>query len=421
MARILAYTPPATGHAFPLVSGLLTLQRYGHTVHVRTSPRIVDVLRRAGLETSALGPDVLGSESDNGAAAGKPGQLATGLQEVLRRGSAEMADLDAAVGAVRPDVLLVDGMAYGALTRAEAGGLPWALTLPSLLPMREPGIPPYSLGMRPARTPIGRARDAVLWPIVERAFGRALLPGINGLRREVGLPAFTSPLDVYNTPNLVIAMTGEPIEYRRHRLPGNVRMVGFQPWDPPAPGPDYLRQAGDPWILVTCSTDYQGDESLAQVVAAALAGRPYRVLITLADSYGRVDLPTAPNIFVERFAPHAAALQHAALVITHSGMGIVGKATRAGVPVVAVPFGRDQPEIARRVVEAGTGVRLPAARLTTERVRTAVRSAVALQPRAAQVAARLALTDPATDFADAVSELITSARPTLIGPAGRSD
>jgi MGT family glycosyltransferase len=407
MARILAYTPPATGHVFPLVPGLLELQRRGHAVHVRTSSQVVDVLRRAGLDASAVaGAPETGSGAHGGD--GKSGQLATGLAEVLRGAAAQGADFDAAVAGFGPDVLLVDGMAYGAQPHAEASGLPWALTMPSLLPLREPGIPPYSLGLRPARTPIGRVRDAALWTVVERAFGKALLPGVNRLRQDVGLPAFTSPLDGYRTPDLVIAMTGEPIEYPRRALPDNVRMVGFQPWDPPSARPEYLFEPGDPWILVTCSTDYQGDESLARVAAAALAGEPYRVLITLADIYDKVSLPSAPNIITKRFVPHAAALERAAVVITHSGMGIVGKATRAGVPVVAVPFGRDQPEIARRVVEAGTGVRLPAPRLTPERVRAAVHQAAFRRPRAEQVAAQLAATNPAGDFADAVSELIRS-------------
>jgi len=406
MARILAYTPPATGHVFPLVPGLLGLQDRGHHVHVRTSPRVLDVLRRSGLDASPVAPAVLEPAPTDHGSTGKSGQLATGLADVLRRGAAEGADLDAAIEDVGPDVLLVDGMAYGAAAHAEASALPWALTMPSLLPLREPGIPPYSLGLPPARSPLGRLRDAVLWPVVERAFGKALLPGVNALRRDVGLPDFTSPLDAFRTPDLVIAMTGEPIEYPRQQLPDNVRMVGFQPWDPPAAAPDYLLEPGDPWILVTCSTDYQHDESLAAVVATALAGEPYRVLITLADSYDKIDLrPLAPNIVVERFVPHAAALQHAAAVVTHAGMGIVGKATRAGVPVVAVPFGRDQPEIARRVVEAGTGVRVQADRMTPERILGAVRRAVRMRPRADEVAAGLAGTDPVTDFADAVLQL----------------
>ena len=102
---------------------------------------------------------------------------------------------------------------------------------------------------------------------------------------------------------------------------------------------------------MTCSTDYQGDEELARVAVEALRDEPVRVLLTLADAFDGVDLPTADNVRVERFVPHGHVLPHAAAVVCHGGMGIVTKAASAGVPTVVVPFGRDQPEIARRVVE----------------------------------------------------------------------
>ena len=74
-------------------------------------------------------------------------------------------------------------------------------------------------------------------------------------------------------------------------------------------------------------------------------------------------------------------------------MGITQKALAHGVPVVAVPFGRDQPEVARRVEVAGAGVRLPAGKLTPERLRKAVRHAIELRPGAE----RIALPSPAPE------------------------
>lgn len=50
-----------------------------------------------------------------------------------------------------------------------------------------------------------------------------------------------------------------------------------------------------------------------------------------------------------RFVPHEAVLERAACVVCHGGMGITQKALAAEVPVVVVPFGRDQVETARRV------------------------------------------------------------------------
>jgi UDP:flavonoid glycosyltransferase YjiC (YdhE family) len=57
------------------------------------------------------------------------------------------------------------------------------------------------------------------------------------------------------------------------------------------------------------------------------------------------------------------------------------------VPVCAVPFGRDQFEVARRVEVAGAGTRLPARRLSPARLRAAVREAMTRRAGAERVAA----------------------------------
>jgi UDP:flavonoid glycosyltransferase YjiC (YdhE family) len=68
-------------------------------------------------------------------------------------------------------------------------------------------------------------------------------------------------------------------------------------------------------------------------------------------------------------------------------MGIVQKSVARGVPVVAVPFGRAQPEVARRVGHSGGGVALRAKRLTPARLRAALRAAEAGRPAAAAAGA----------------------------------
>jgi UDP:flavonoid glycosyltransferase YjiC (YdhE family) len=155
MARILVYTAPALGHVFPLVPGLLDLQGRGHVVHLRTAPGALPHLSAVGLDASPVDPRVTEVEVSDHRARTDQERRIFGLSDVVERGDRDGADLDAAVLEHRPDVLLVDCLAYGALTRAEASGLPWALTLPSLLPLPERGIPPYGLGMRPAAGPLG--------------------------------------------------------------------------------------------------------------------------------------------------------------------------------------------------------------------------------------------------------------------------
>lgn len=410
MSTFLAYTSPAAGHLFPLVPGLLALQERGHEVHVRTAPELVEGARAAGLRhVAALDPRVLEIEvRDYEARSGKQ-RLVVGFEHLLGRGPAEAEDLRRAVAEVEPDAVLVDANAYGAAVAVQALGLPWASTIPSLLPFPGEGIPPYGLGLAPARGPIGRARDRVLWNVVERMYGKAMLPGLNGLRADHGLPPIASPLDHVLAPDRVLVLTGEPLEYPRADLPAQVRFVGAQSWDPPAAAPAWLDEPGDPWVLVTCSTEYQGDEALAAAAIEALRDEPVRVVVTLADAHGAA-LPTAPNARIERFVPHGPVLERAVAVVCHGGMGIVQKAVGAGVPVVAVPFGRDQPEVAQRLVQSGAGVALRAKCLRPDRLRRAVRAAVAKRPAAEAAGARLRAAGGPDAFAAAAEELAAADR-----------
>lgn len=97
-------------------------------------------------------------------------------------------------------------------------------------------------------------------------------------------------------------------------------------------------------------------------------------------------------------------------------MGITQKALSHGVPVVAVPFRRDQPEVARRVEVARAGVRLPARKLTAERLRQAVLAAVELRPGARRIADAFAAAGGAGAAADALESLV--AAPASVGGGG---
>jgi len=115
-------------------------------------------------------------------------------------------------------------------------------------------------------------------------------------------------------------------------------------------------------LLVTTSSEFQDDARLVKVALEALAEEPVAVLATLpAGDPARARAPA--NARVERFIPHRPVLDPAACAVTHGGMGATQKALAHGVPVCAVPFGRDQLEVARRVAVAGAGTRLPARHL----------------------------------------------------------
>ena len=86
--------------------------------------------------------------------------------------------------------------------------------------------------------------------------------------------------------------------------------------------------------------------------------------------------------------PHPAVLPHASLVITHAGHGTVMAAIGAGVPLVCVPMGRDQPAVAARVTHHGLGVRVdPEAGI--EDLRSAIRHVLG-EPAYQRAARRMA-------------------------------
>lgn len=410
MSTILAYTHASAGHAFPLVPGLTELAARGHRVEMVTDPTVIDALSGTGITAHPVTDDVRAIQVADYREKTGTARLRKALSETTRRGLAEIGDLQRHIERCRPDVLLIDTIAYGAQVAAGASGLPWALIQPSLLPMPGRGIPPYGLGLAPMSGPLGRLRDRLGWRVVERLYAKALLPGVNELRTSAGLPPLTSPLQLFDEPDQVTVLVGEPLEYHRTDLPANVRIVGGTSWDPPSEMPAWLAASGDPWVLVTCSTEYQADEALARSAVEALRDEPVRVVVTLADAFDSAHLIPAPNVRVERFVPHRHVLARAAAVICPAGMGLVQKAVSAGVPVVAVPFGRDQPEVARRLVRAGAGVQLPARRLRADRLRAAVRQAMAMQPAVQQIGRDLSAAGGAVRFADAITELVPERR-----------
>jgi MGT family glycosyltransferase len=162
-------------------------------------------------------------------------------------------------------------------------------------------------------------------------------------------------------------------------------MVGPCEWDPPAALPEWLDAVTTPIVLVTTSSEFQDDGRLARMAMEALADEDVTVVVTVPAGDVAGFSPPA-NARVESFVPHGPVLERAVCAITHGGMGATQKALARGVPVVAVPFGRDQHEVARRVEVAGAGTRLPARRLRPDRLRRAVREAIARKEGAGRVA-----------------------------------
>ena len=420
MSTVLAYTSPAIGHLFPMVPLLQELKARGHDVHIRTLAGQVPMLIKEGFQAGAVADSILAVESNDYNAGSAKAALAASVETFTARARFDAPDLQKAIEDVRPDLLLIDINAWGARIQAESAGLPWATFSPYTPPLQSKGTPPFGPGLAPMSGPLGKARDALARRLVIGAVEKLMLPRINALRAELSggtLPPVRGADDMFRTSPLMLVATSEPFEYPHPDWGPGVRMIGALPWEPPAEPPAWLNGGGDPPVLVTTSSEYQADEDIVRAALAGLSAEPFTVVASLpaaqagsagagraagTGSFG----PVPPNARLEHFIPHGPVLEYAAVAITHGGMGATQKALSKGVPVVVVPFGRDQHEVAARVVAADAGVRLGRKQLTPERLRAAVHQALAKAPGARRVAQGYTAAGGAPAGADALENLV---------------
>ncbi|HEY1521753.1 MAG TPA: glycosyltransferase [Solirubrobacteraceae bacterium] len=405
--KILAYTSPARGHLYPLVPILDELAGRGHRIAIRTLASEVELMSDRGFDAAPIAPAIEAIEHDDYRARTPPAKLKRGMATFGKRSAHEVADLRAAIDTERPDAILVDCMTWGATAVAEGWGGPWAQWFPFPLAMTSRDVPPFGPGLKPADGIAGRARDRLLRPMLTGALKRACLPALNATRTSVGVRPFDTTDEMFGAAPLLLYMTAEPFEYPRSDWPASVRMVGPCSWEPPADPPTWLTEIARPLVLVTTSSEFQDDGQLVRTALDALADEDIEVVATMPATELSGDVPA--NARVERFIPHTPVLGRAACAVTHGGAGATQKALASGVPVCVVPFGRDQLEVARRVEIADAGTRLPAQRLSPERLRKQIRIAMTKQAGAQRVAAGYTATGGAFAAADAF-EALSAAR-----------
>jgi UDP:flavonoid glycosyltransferase YjiC (YdhE family) len=207
--------------------------------------------------------------------------------------------------------------------------------------------------------------------------------------------------------DIVLHATDPVFDFQPTQLPQNHHYVGFMLWEPSNGMPGYLDEPGDPWALVTVSTVPQVDEiAIAQSALSALADRSVRTLVTVPDTDARHDLGQLPaNATLGGFVPHTPVLKRSSIVVSHAGHGLVSKALYYGVPMVLVPWDRDQPGVADRALDMGIARVIRRDEVSLSTVREAVED-VLDNPRYAQIAKEASERLKATDSVDVACQLL---------------
>jgi UDP:flavonoid glycosyltransferase YjiC (YdhE family) len=180
-------------------------------------------------------------------------------------------------------------------------------------------------------------------------------------------------LPLVKQADIVLHATDPEYDFQPTQLPKNHHYVGFLIWEPQMEMAEFLKEPGSPWALITLSSVRQEDEVvLARSALQALSGRPVRTLLTQPEEGIRNELAIPDNATVAGFVPHTLVLKKSSIVVSHAGHGIVSKALRYGVPMVLLPWDRDQPGVAARAERLGVAQVVPRAYANPEEVKRAV-------------------------------------------------
>ncbi|MDR3649643.1 MAG: glycosyltransferase [Acidimicrobiales bacterium] len=321
------------------------------------------------------------------------------------------ADTGEAIDSFRPDAVVPDAFLFGSIIAAQGASLPVALLVPNIWIMPSRGTPPMGPGFAPAKTVLGRSRDAAMLALVNRLFRAGLAP-VNAARSAHGLAPLSSFYDQALGVERILVLTSPTFDYAAPTVPANTRYVGpilddpgwTQPWTAPWAATDQR-----PLVLVGFSSTYQNQGPVLRRVVEALSALPVRAVVTVGQMLDAGEVASTDNVVVVGSAPHSRILAEASLAVSHCGHGTTMKTLAAGVPMVCIPMGRDQNDTAARVVYHGAGVRLsPSA--SAAKIRNTVQRVLGderLRANASRLASAIA--DDSAG-ADVVTELETLAR-----------
>jgi UDP:flavonoid glycosyltransferase YjiC (YdhE family) len=333
--RVAVVAGPDPGHSFPAIALSQRFAEAGDEPTLFTGVEWIQAARDAGVDTVELdGLAALDDDLDAGAR--------------IHRRAARMAVLNVpALRDLAPDLVVSDVITACGGMAAELLGIPWIELNPHPLYLPSKGLPPIGSGLAPGTGVRGRLRDAVMRALTARSL-RAGLRERATVRAEIGLPARDPG------PLRRLIATLPALEVPRPDWPAEAVVVGplhFEPTDrvleiPPGSGPV---------VAVAPSTALTGTTGLAELALGCMtpgdtlpAGS--RLVVSRLDG---ADL-TVPPWATVGLGRQAELLTKADLVICGGGHGMVAKTLLAGVPLVVVPGGGDQWEMANRVVRQGS-------------------------------------------------------------------
>ncbi|MFN8444959.1 MAG: glycosyltransferase [Caldilineaceae bacterium] len=419
MSKILFTVVPAAGHMNPTIPIAQALQARGHQVRYLTGLSKVALLERAGLSATALLPGrfdtvemishPVGAHEDSY----NPLRIFTWIHYFLKLIELGVVEMERILADWRPDLVVTDFSTPVGLALARRNHLPFVTTctVPSCIRTQN-GTPVFLGGLSQPRTPLHHLRDwggRQLHELLRGSLTFLLRPYWRRLQIKLNLP---DGGDGLYSPDAILGLAPKELEYSRSDWPAQLHWVGPIEWsEAGALSPESLAflQSGQPTVFVTFGSEwFERKEALLRLICQTLTSNG---ICTVVTGGGAVDLSALqlPNLHVLPYAPYPEILPRVTAVIHHGGAGITYSTLRAGKPALVIPDGKDQPDNAQKVVEAGVGLRLNQPQVTPARVQNATSqllTEIAYHNRAAHIAEQLERYTPVPTSVDVIEALL---------------
>jgi UDP:flavonoid glycosyltransferase YjiC (YdhE family) len=318
------------------------------------------------------------------------------------------------VAAVRDAMREADGDPIQAGPIVQGRMTEWAVALaPAVADAADAARPDVLLTSLFGVEVLGTVDPACPWVVVNSTFYIGPNPP-RPLEADVSaraIPLLASYASLLDDPSLVLHATDQVFDFGFDRLPPGHHYVGpLGIWEPALGVPGYLDKPGPRWGLVTISSQLQDDLPLLETALEAGADKDLRIVATVgADRTPAMVASSPANARLEATLSHAAVLERASVLVSHAGHGSVMKALWHGVPMVLVPWGRDQPGVAARAEALGTAVVVERTAAGSETISAAIDTCLndmQMQTEAGLHRDRLAETDPQGLAADHIESLL---------------
>lgn len=257
-----------------------------------------------------------------------------------------------------PDLVMLTPKCLWAAIAAERCGLPTAVVHTNALWPRDV---PVSANVRAARWPgktearieavIGRDRAA--WRACRERFG------IRRIADGDVVPEMPNCMNLRGDINVVYA--AEQIQPHRERFDASFHFTGPCYGDRLAERDPALEAALDalPQPLLYASLGsmalYNERAALFRSIVSAVASGGFGAVVAVGGDKMLREIDAPAQVLVRAYVPQPAVLDRASLFITHAGSNSVYESLLAGVPMLMLPQGGDQPIMAEQMEQLGLG------------------------------------------------------------------